>query len=89
MNWQHKFGIILTVLGCISQCHAANSPDACHVLRKHGQQTQARACYDSLVHSNSAYLRAEGYWGLEQYDQANEEFRIATAAPDRLPTTLA
>ena len=30
-------------------------------------------------------MRAEGYWGLEQYDQANEEFRIATAAPDSDP----
>ena len=85
MNWRQKFGIVLTVLGSISHCHAANSPDACHILRKHGQQTQAKACYESLVHSNSAYLRAEGYWGLEQYDQANEEFRIATAAQDSDP----
>jgi cellulose synthase operon protein C len=82
MNWQQKFGIVLTVLGGAIHCHAANSPDACHLLRKHGQQTQATACYESLVHSNSAYLRAEGHWGLEQYDQANEEFRIATAAQD-------
>ena len=35
--------------------------------------------------SNSAYLRAEGYWGLEQYDQANEEFRIATGHADSHP----
>jgi tetratricopeptide (TPR) repeat protein len=37
------------------------------------------------VHTNSPYLRAEGYWGLEQYDQANEEFRIVTAQPDSDP----
>src|ERR1700722_14513099 len=82
MNWRPKFGIVLMAIGSISHSHAANSPDACHLLRKHGQQTQAQACYESLVRSNSAYLRAEGYWGLEQYDQANEEFRIATAADD-------
>ena len=37
------------------------------------------------MRSNSAYYRAEGYWGLEQYDQANEQFRIATAPPDSDP----
>jgi tetratricopeptide (TPR) repeat protein len=37
------------------------------------------------VRSNSPYLRAEGYWGLGQYDQANEQFRIATAPPDSEP----
>ena len=35
----------------------------------------------SLVRTNSPYLRAEGYWGLEQYDQANEEFRIVRPNP--------
>ena len=68
-----------------SYCLAANSPHACHTLRKHGQQTEAKACYESLVRTNSAYFRAEGYWGLEQYDQANEQFRIATAPPDSDP----
>ena len=85
MNWRQNFGMVLMVLGSISHCHAANSPDDCRVLRKHGEQTQAKACYESLVRSNSAYFRAEGYWGLEQYDQANEEFRIATAAQDGDP----
>ncbi len=51
----------------------------------HGQVAEAKACYESLVRTNSPYLRAEGYWGLEQYDQANEEFRVATAAPDSDP----
>jgi tetratricopeptide (TPR) repeat protein len=63
----------------------AATPDSCQTLRKHGQKTEAQACYESLVRSNSAYYRAEGYWGLEQYDQANEQFRIATAPPDSDP----
>jgi cellulose synthase operon protein C len=83
MNWRQKSGALLVmVLGSMSYGRAANSPDACHALSKHGQQTEAKACYEALVRSNSAYLRAEGYWGLEQYEQANEEFRIATAAAD-------
>src|ERR1700730_7115443 len=86
MNWQQRSGVLLaTVLGSMSLCHAANSPDACHTLRKHGQQAEAKSCYESLVRTNSRNLRAEGYWGLKQYDQANEEFRIATAQPDSDP----
>src|SRR5271165_2755843 len=86
MNWPQKSGALLVmVVSFIGYCRAANSPDACHVLSKHGRQTEAKACYEALVRGNSAYLRAEGYWGLEQYDQANEEFRIATAPPDSDP----
>jgi tetratricopeptide (TPR) repeat protein len=82
MNRQQKFAALLvTVLGATVSCHAAASPDSCHALTKHGRQAEAKACYEALVSSNSAYFRAEGYWGLEQYDQANEEFRIATALP--------
>jgi len=51
----------------------------CQTLRAHGQRSEAKACYEWLVRSDSPYLRAEGYWGLEQYEQANEEFRIAVA----------
>ncbi len=29
------------------------------------------------------YLRAEGYWGLENYEQANNEFRLAVAQNDK------
>jgi cellulose synthase operon protein C len=86
MNWQQKSGVLLVMaLGSMSLCYAANSPDACHTLRKHGQQTEAKSCYESLVRTNSPYLQAEGYWGLEQYDQANEAFRIATAQPGSEP----
>ncbi len=38
-----------------------------------------------LAQSDDAYLRAEGYWGLEQYDRANEEFRAAVAGPGAKP----
>ena len=68
----------------MSYCWAA-TPDSCQTLRKHGQKTEAQACFESLVRSNSAYYRAEGYWGLEQYDQANEQFRIATAPAESDP----
>ena len=85
MNWPLKSGALLVmVLSTISPCLAA-SPESCHALRKHGEKTEAQACFESLMHSNSPYFRAEGYWGLEQFDQANEQFRLATAPPDSEP----
>ena len=36
--------------------------------------------FDALTRSADAYDRAEGFWGLEQWDQANEQFRLATRA---------
>jgi tetratricopeptide (TPR) repeat protein len=85
MNWPNKSAALLVmVLGSMSHCLAA-TPDSCQTLRKHGQKTEAQACFESLVRSNTAYYRAEGYWGLEQYDQANEQFRIATTPADSDP----
>ena len=85
MNWARKYAALLAMaIVTMSHCMAA-TPDSCQTLRKHGQKAEAHTCYESLAGSNSAYYRAEGYWGLEQYDQANEQFRIATASADSDP----
>jgi cellulose synthase operon protein C len=60
---------------------ASSTLESCRALRKHGQRAEATTCYEGLSRSGDAYLRAEGLWGLEQYDQANEAFRIAVAQP--------
>ncbi len=52
-------------------------------LRKHGHRAEAQACYQSLTQARDPYLRAEGYWGLGKYDEANNEFRAAVAQSDR------
>jgi tetratricopeptide (TPR) repeat protein len=57
----------------------AAAPDACWTLRHHGQAQQAQACFERLTQSNSAYDRAEGAWGLEDWATANTQFRDATA----------
>ncbi len=64
-------------------CYAAPlaTPEHCHELKKHGQKTEATQCFDALSRAADPYLRAEGFWGLERYDQANEEFRTAVAQP--------
>jgi cellulose synthase operon protein C len=85
MNGARKYAALLgMVIAGMGHCMAA-TPDSCQTLRKHGQKAEAQACFESLVRGSTAYYRAEGYWGLEQYDQANEQFRIATAPADSDP----
>lgn len=60
-------------------------PANCWSLRKHGQTAQAQDCFDALTRSTSAYDRAEGFWGLEAWEQANAQFRLATASADSKP----
>jgi tetratricopeptide (TPR) repeat protein len=91
MTWACKIrssaiAVLMVALASVGACQAAPAnpatPNYCHTLRRHGHRPEAQSCYESLTRSNDAYLRAEGYWGLEQYQQANEEFRIATSRPD-------
>jgi Tfp pilus assembly protein PilF len=53
-------------------------PADCWNLRKHGHSAEAQTCFENLTRSGDAYFRAEGFWGLEAWDQANEQFRVAT-----------
>jgi cellulose synthase operon protein C len=76
---------IATCLLSFSMCAAcavasAAVPADCWSLRKHGHSLEARACFDGLTRSSDAYARAEGFWGLEEWEQANEQFRLATQA---------
>ncbi|MGD0126124.1 MAG: tetratricopeptide repeat protein [Terriglobia bacterium] len=59
------------------------TPDQCHALTRHGRREEAHACYQSLAALRDHYLRAEGYWGLGMYQDANNEFREAVAQDDR------
>ncbi|MGI4757518.1 MAG: peptidase MA family metallohydrolase, partial [Janthinobacterium lividum] len=75
--------ILAAMLVIVSVAHAAD-PQACWTLRKHGQRPQAEACFTQLTRSSDAYARAEGSWGLQDWQGANEAFRMATqpaAAP--------
>ncbi len=57
--------------------------DDCQLLRKHGKRPEAQVCFQSLTASRDPYLRAEGFWGVHDYDQANNEFRTAVAQSDK------
>jgi tetratricopeptide (TPR) repeat protein len=54
----------------------------CLTQRLHGQQSAAQKCFTALTRAASPYLRAEGAWGLADYDTANAEFRAAVAQSD-------
>ncbi len=53
-------------------------PADCWTLRKHGASAKAQDCFEALTGSANAYERAEGFWGLEEWEQANAQFRLAT-----------
>lgn len=74
---------MLLVAGLLAAGAAcAATPDDCSALRKHGKRPEAQACYESLTQSRDPYMRAEGFWGIENYEQANVEFRLAVAQSD-------
>ncbi len=77
-QWARSFAVCLLGLVGASLSWAA-TPDDCHALRKHGHRAEAQKCYESLTEARDPYLRAEGYWGTEKYQEANNQFRIAVA----------
>jgi tetratricopeptide (TPR) repeat protein len=60
----------------------AAAPADCWLLRKDGHRKEAQTCFGGLTHSGDAYVRAEGFWGLEDWQPANEQFRLATQPPN-------
>ena len=74
-----RFATSVALLSMCAACAVASAavPADCWSLRKHGHRPEARACFDGLTRSGDAYTRAEGFWGLEEWEQANEQFRLA------------
>jgi Flp pilus assembly protein TadD len=76
---KHLAPALLLLQMCVSTaCVFAASPADCWSLRKHGHRVEAQACFERLTRSTDAYARAEGFWGLEDWQRANEQFRLAT-----------
>src|SRR5580704_8793892 len=75
------FQTLLPTLGLLlagATTARASAPTDCWAMRKHGHGAEAQACFTGLTRSADAYARAEGFWGLEDWQQANEQFRLAT-----------
>jgi tetratricopeptide (TPR) repeat protein len=68
-----KFAVLLLLATLVM----ADPADDCRVQQRHGKLETARSCYEKLTPSPDAFLRGEGYLGLQQYEQANDAFREA------------
>jgi tetratricopeptide (TPR) repeat protein len=88
-----KFAVVLIfVLPLMAQRPPAKSapasgpttPEQCATLHHHGDP-DAKACYQRLTRSGDPGIRAEGFWGLKDYKQANEEFLAALKSHDKDP----
>jgi tetratricopeptide (TPR) repeat protein len=76
-------GLLLGALLVAPAARAGEPPTEvrqCLQQRLHGQEAAAQKCFAALAGAGSPYLRAEGAWGLADYDTANGEFRAAVAA---------
>jgi len=69
----------------LSSTALAVVPADCWRLRKHGQERESQSCFEQLTRSNEEAVRAEGFWGLEEWDRANEQFRLAVHAANGKP----
>jgi len=56
---------------------AAQTPQNCRDLNRRGRLSEAAGCFEKLAARSNPYLRAEGFWGLERYEEANQQFRAA------------
>ena len=73
---------ILLACAGVQSCCAAPTVTSCTSLRLHGRTAEAAQCFTALSTSPNSYFRAEGFWGLENYDAANEAFRLAAQQTD-------
>ncbi len=77
-----KGALLLGMLDMAGVCIAATAtPDGCRTLRLHGKKAEATECFETLARSGDAYQMAEGYWGLQNYENAKKEFEVAIAQP--------
>ena len=85
MKGLFKCGLLLAALAGASAGWAAPAtatPEGCEKLQLHGKKAEATDCFEALARSGDAYLMAEGYWGLEQYEDAKKSFEVAIAQPN-------
>ena len=70
-----RFSLFAIVCGLTASALSAQTLDQCRGLQHHGKLTEAQACFGRLAAGSNPYLRAEGLWALERYQDANEQFK--------------
>jgi cellulose synthase operon protein C len=58
----------------------AATVNECRGLQHHGKLRQAQGCFAELLRDPDPFIQAEGYWGIDRYFEANDQFRKAAKA---------
>lgn len=66
-------------LACVFVLSAADPGESCRALDRHGKRSEATACFKKLTASGNPAARAEGLWGLRDFEGARDQFRLAVA----------
>jgi cellulose synthase operon protein C len=75
--------LVAAGLLCILGAKGETGPEGCRTLQRHGKLLGAKACFATLTRSSDSFRRAEGYFGLGQFESANQEFRAAVSVQPR------
>ncbi|MBX9600542.1 MAG: tetratricopeptide repeat protein [Bryobacteraceae bacterium] len=67
----------LLVLLLLAVSAWAGPAEDCWAQRKRGRLAEAGSCFQGLTRSPVPLLRAEGFWGLGRFSDANDQFRVA------------
>ena len=57
----------------------AQTAEECQKHEHYGRRPEAKQCFEKLTGSANNGARAEGFWGLRQFKEANNAFRLAVA----------
>jgi cellulose synthase operon protein C len=78
MRWALAILVILTAAcGSAQVPPASKPPENCFKLRRQGKTAEMTQCFLALTAKPDSYARAEGWWGLRKYTEANDAFKQA------------
>ncbi len=82
---KRKAGALVSLLlAALPAAAQTADPARCAALKHHGDPQTAQ-CYQQLTRSGDPGIAAKGYWGLRDYQRANDLFRAAVKAHDKDP----
>ncbi|HUS05560.1 MAG TPA: tetratricopeptide repeat protein, partial [Bryobacteraceae bacterium] len=64
---------------------AAQTLQECRTHQHYGRRQEAAQCFTKLAGSTNPSLKAEGFWGVHQYENANKAFRLAVDSSPKNP----
>jgi tetratricopeptide (TPR) repeat protein len=79
-----KLTVVSVLIAALPAAAQTVDPARCAALKHHGDP-QTAACFQQLTRSGDPGIAAEGYWGLRDYQRANDLFRAAVKAHDKDP----